>query len=939
MFFIEKMKMCFVAKRNFEKKKSIRREYEKSALFFSIDGLVALLIILFGLLLVSKMYFYEKPRISLEYASSDLIGILSEVKVSEINNSYLSQLISNGTIKEYELNNSVLEIIGKLWVTDKKEEAENLFKNITYGLIPNDFGFGVYINNNTIYERNSTSRTEVIAYSRMVSGIEEERPVEGYTAKAFINSIEGSYSYSYAFFGGLVGQGNITKYILLPSNFNISYAYMHLDVGSNFTLYINDNYSGHYVDECSGGGFMRAYTCEINNSYYSNFIPGLNELLFVFDNQNNSYISGGLFSVKYLTQETNFSEATYDADTDTSTRTELLPGVSSVINIYSSFYIPGNLTSLEVFLNFSADYPIFMTIGNLTVYDGMINNATGDIVVNLSDDVLYALNYSFISEKTIPYRIGHYAFNESNATGQGHNADVVLITDLSGSMKWRIGDWLEIPGNARTCDNPDLYHKDDTRRVSVAKCLDIEFVNVIMNFSGNRLWLVDFNDAANYYYSTSKDLLINKINNYPNNPSGGTCICCAINLAYQILENFSGPSRTKFVVVMSDGIPNYCCGRYWQGLWWKCNVTGNSTRGVYTPTGCDGSSNDCESGDCDSAINSSINAAAKVHDDLNATIFSIAFGPMVNCSAANETLFEIAEVGNGTYYGSKNASELLEIYRDIANQINNRSVTFEYQKVSAVGVHSKLYPNSHIKMTYNPRIPPIIYGTIPLTIETDDFGNYISQGSFYIPQNTSVSEAKAISFSSYYWTDNLTINDEQTFKLSDFNNNYLLLGDPFLVYIPLPKIIEGNNSVIVSTGYSPTNNTGGSPNNKVIYTLLIKNFISYSSTEKNALGCEWIVYFEDDTNTTLRTPVDYSGSDYCIYNATTSGTNCLYNLSYQTDDAIKKSFCELLSLLDPDKDGKLNIKISQSSFNFEIIVISKVPSLWGPAILKLAVLK
>ncbi|MGB9749060.1 MAG: vWA domain-containing protein [Candidatus Woesearchaeota archaeon] len=936
---IKKIKINCPENKSAAQKCFVKTGCSERALFFSIDGLVALLIILFGLLLISQSYFYEKPRMSLEYASSDLIGILSEAKISEINNSYANELISNGTIKEYELNNSVLEVIGKLWVSNKREEAKNLFRNITFGLIPNDFGFGIYLNNNPIYERNSTSNKEVIAYSRMISGIEEEKPVEGYTAKAFINSIEGSYSYSYAFFGGLVGQGNITKYIMMPSSFNVSYAYMQLDVGNNFTLYINGNYSGHYVEGCSGGGFMRAYTCVINESYYSNFIPGLNELRFAFDSQNNSYIAGGLFSVKYFTQETNFSESTYNAETNTSTRTEYLPGVSSIINVYSSFYVPGNLTSLEFFLNFSTDYPIFMKIGNLTVYDGMINNATGDLAVNLTDDILYALNYSFISEKTVPYRIGHYEFNESNITGQGHNADVVLITDLSGSMRWRIGDWLEIPGNARTCDNPDLYHKNDTRRVSVAKCLDIEFVNVIMNFSGNRLWLVDFNDAANYYYSTSKDLLINRIKNYPNNPTGGTCICCAINLAYEILNNYSGPSRTKFVVVMSDGIPNYCCGRYWQGWFWRCNTTGTSTTGLYIPYGCDGSSDDCESNDCNSAINSSINAAARVHNNLNATLYSIAFGPMLNCSAANQTLFEIARVGNGSYYGSKNASELLEIYRDIANQINNKSITFEYQKVNAVGVHSQLHPNSYIKMSYNPKTPPISYGTMPLTIESNNFGNFISQGNFYMPPNTSVSEAKAISFSSYYWTDNLTINNRQAFRLSEFNSNYLLLGDPFIVYIPLPEIIEGNNSVIVSTGYSPTNNTGGSPDNKVIYTLLTRNFVSYSATEKNADGCTWIIYFEDESNATLKTPVNYSGEDYCIYNATASGTNCIYNSSYQTDDAIEKAFCELLSLLDPDKDGKLNIKISQSSFNFEIVVISKVPSLWGPAILRIAVWK
>ncbi len=915
---------------------------DRRALFFTIDAILAFSLIMLTLFLISKMYLRTEQQVNVNYASYDLVNVLSNIKIGSINNSYAQDLINKGVVKNYELNNSVLEMIGRLWVSGYKTEARELFENITYELLPEYYGIALYIDDTPVYEHNVSSREEVYSYSRMISGIEEQKPTEGYTARVFINSVNGKISNSYVFFGGLVGQGNITVYLNLPQNFTVSSAYMELDSGSNFSLFINNNYSGHYLEGCSDGGFMRAYKCQINDSYLTFFRSGLNTIKFVFDNNSNSYIGGGFFRVSFSTQELNFTDVSYDRTTNTATKKLWLPGISGVINLYSSFYVPGNLTSMNLFLNYTTNYPIFVKIGNTTVYDGEITNTTGNVSVLLTNSNFTSINYTDISSKTIPLRIGHKEVEE--LTIIGHEADIVLITDLSGSMRWKIGDDSDEDGVIRDCSDPHLYD-NDTRRISLAKCLDKQFIDIVLNESEeahNRIWLVDFNDQANYYFSENKTLLKNHVDNYPDSPSGGTCICCAINMAYNLLNTYSNSSRKKFVIVMTDGLATYCCGReldycIWWWCFYKCDPTGTSTTEEYWSSNCGGGSEDCTGDDCEGPIASTLNATERIHNDLNTTVYSIGFGPVVNCENANYTLQKIAELGNGSYYGSTDPNKLSEIYEQIAHEINNKSALYEYQKILAKNVFSQLHPNSYLEIVYHPTTPPLIYGKIPIRLETQNFGNTVTQGTLHIPNNVSVAEAFVTSYSSYYWTDNLTINGVRAFNLSEFGSTYTTLGDPFLVYIPTQHIISGDNSILISTASSLNNYTGGSPDDKAVYTILIKNYVSYTAAEENANGCNWLVYFEDNSNTTIKTPVSYSGNNTCVYNATQSGTNCIYDGSHTTNDAINKAVCEMLFLLDPDHNGRLNVNIDQDSLGFDIIVVSKVPSLWGPSIIKINV--
>ena len=96
------------------------------------------------------------------------------------------------------------------------------------------------------------------------------------TVFADVNKRTGS---AYAYFGGYEGDGDITKKIVLPEGISsIDSAYMELDAGSEFDLYINGILSGHYIPSAGAG----ADEWVINSSYFGNFDGGNNTVLLMF---------------------------------------------------------------------------------------------------------------------------------------------------------------------------------------------------------------------------------------------------------------------------------------------------------------------------------------------------------------------------------------------------------------------------------------------------------------------------------------------------------------------------------------------------------------------------------------------------------------------------------------------------------------------------------
>jgi Mg-chelatase subunit ChlD len=496
------------------------KKEDKQGAFFSIDALMALLIIF---LFIVVFYPYARESRIESPLNYDILNSLSAVKISEINTPYVQSLISQGLIND--TSKSVLEQMGEFYVTNltiAKALGEEFISNIN-----TSENIGIWYGFTLIASRNSSSyetADNIDVATEIISGIQRGNGLTGYSARAYLSrSLQSKYFY----FGGYIGDGNITAIINYAGN--ISAAKMELVVNNNFDLYVNNNYVGSYQKSASDS--TPVYYA-IPTQYFNS---GNNLIDF---KGYNLYIAGGFVRVDYDT------DAIYEQPIR-----QYFPGVLGVINIYDSFYVPNTLENLSIFLHLNSSYQAKLTIGNTSVYT---SNSSGVESKILDDTYLRSvLNYNYLSNNTNPIRLG--IVNLSLTPGQNSTADVILITDTSGSMDWKMD--ADTNGTHRLCDNP-LINYASTKRIDIAKCIDKTFIMILLNTTGNRVGLVSFSASVNNYINltTNFTLLNSTIDTYT--AAGSTCLSCAINQAYLILQSQGTPTRQKYIVVMTDGVAN-----------------------------------------------------------------------------------------------------------------------------------------------------------------------------------------------------------------------------------------------------------------------------------------------------------------------------------------------------------------------------------------------
>jgi hypothetical protein len=509
----------------------------------TLDAIIALLLMVS---IISLLIFFRTEPSSpfyiaqqLHFLSEDSLNILSKSTLKEVvTNQTLNDLNQNRVLNESYWNDKAIDIIGMLWAENNASStlaAAKIAKDILGNILPNNIGYQVLINDYNIYDSSDdpleTSRpnysdsTVEISSGRIASGYESNKTVSGCVAMAYLTSIKGKKDSSYVYFGGYVGDGNITAILNLPPFDNVTEAYMEMDAGNNFTLYINGSFSGSYTKGSAEGGYLRADKWVIcnttfNPTYCSYFKSGNNTIEFTFDKFINNYIGGGYLKVTYNTSEmvTTFIE-----------NISWFPGIKGLINLYSSFYIPGDLNNLSAYLHYKNNLSttVFMTIGDDEVYR---DDITGNVTVTLNNSYLnQTLNYTELNRQTIPLRFGTEAF--ALLPGVGFS-DSILITDLSGSMGDCDVDSTCMPG---ICDTTPPCHQEN---IVVAKQADKSFVNTVLNVSGNRVGLVAYGTrvCSNDELTNRSSTLITRINGYDHN-CGYTCISCGIDKAIKALLN------------------------------------------------------------------------------------------------------------------------------------------------------------------------------------------------------------------------------------------------------------------------------------------------------------------------------------------------------------------------------------------------------------------
>lgn len=480
----------------------------------TLDAIVAMTIMVsvVSLLILfrtdSSSPFYTAQQ--LHSLSEDMLTILSESTLEEVisNQTLLYDLNQSENLSDIYWNDKAIEVIGKLWAENKSEAAMIITKDILGNILPGNIGYQVLINGYDVYNSSGTNRTKYedatteISSNRIASGYQKGENVTGCVARAYLKSIRKNDS-SYLYFGGYVGDGNITVNIALPPFDNILEAYMELDAGGDFNLYINDNYAGNYSSGTAGGGLMKADKWVVCNktykpSYCSNFTQGNNTLKINFTG-NNSFIGGGYFRVTY---NTTLLAPQQEPGNDT----YWFPGIAGFFNLYDSLYVPGTLKNMTSYLHYFNNFTlnetnatVYLSIGSVAVFR---SNETGNVTKYLNFSDIWK-NFSSsqnlinnVSNETVPLRFGIEGFQLKPGVG---TADAVLITDVSGSMDtfqvscsqdsaWRISA-LDCQGNysAQNRKTDDSQSNCMYRNVTLSSSGRIYFRWKVSSQSGDRL--------------------------------------------------------------------------------------------------------------------------------------------------------------------------------------------------------------------------------------------------------------------------------------------------------------------------------------------------------------------------------------------------------------------------------------------------------------------
>lgn len=897
----------------------------KKAIIFSVDAILAVSVLLMIYIMSNTYFIKDNNKYSTNYLSYDLTSCFSVMTVEDVNNSYIASLIASGQINN--TNSSLIEQIAEFYVLNQTELARNITQNLSQELIPTRFGFSFTVENDEIYTNNKTITGGVSTSKRMISGIEKFKPVRGSASKVYLEGILRKKFHTYTYFGGFVGQGNITVFNSeVPSDATIDSLYLEGVFMNNFTFLVNGEDCGKIN---ASPNDLSPIAVNFASDCVDEISTGYNEFSVKFDGDLlKAYIAGGMIKIGYMTNQTSQTKNI------TSVR-YYLPEIVGVINTYDSVYVPGTINNMTVYLHYNSTQSTYLNIGGNDVYQ---YEANGTIVtVNINDTLLKGLlnNYNGLSNTTVPVRMASY--NLQKVLSNVSAADIVLVTDLSSSMKKNF-DATKVGNNNYNCPTMLSEGSDSNyRRYLHARCLDNQFLDVLfVNASGARVWPIEMYESAISTYSndpSSEFFVRSDVNNFNQPNNGYTCLSCAVNEAYNIFNTNNDSNRTRYIVFMTDGVPNYVPN---DGVYGD-NILYNSSATCLGYCDANGNCNNdpkegCFDNKCDPAFESTRYAINRTITDFNVTVYTIGFGNLSGqCPNALTLLEDLADMSNGTFYESNDLEQLALIYKNIAFDILLRAEQTA-QLVTNISnfTAGTLYGDSYVEFNITPSFTPPGFGEIELITQIN-----INQcnSTVTIPSEIRLIDGVLTSYSGIQWTQRLVVNNNETFNLDNFYNSlYYKIGDPFNVYIPEKQLVPGTNDLRLRLADSPTNfSTTCSGNNSFIYKGAIKASVSYSDVLEKVEGCNWTVEYDTGGFGHFAVPQDYDGGANCTYNSTChSVITCpsAYDANDTYDDAIYRLFDQL----DFDNDGRIFVNLDQNNLVINTILVSKVPYPWGPSI-------
>jgi len=143
----------------------------KKGQFFSIDVFVAIAIIAVGLFVLYTSKSIQPSTAQTSALSTDLMGSFNSLKVYEVDNPYVIELIQNGNITRTD--NTLLQQISEFYIDGKPDLAGNVTEKVTAGVLPLQYAFSLYLDGTSIYESRpfDVNSPNVIATKRLVAGV------------------------------------------------------------------------------------------------------------------------------------------------------------------------------------------------------------------------------------------------------------------------------------------------------------------------------------------------------------------------------------------------------------------------------------------------------------------------------------------------------------------------------------------------------------------------------------------------------------------------------------------------------------------------------------------------------------------------------------------------------------------------------------------------
>lgn len=854
----------------------------KKAQFFEIDILIAGLIIVASVVLFTQVSHVTQDAglNELNNELDDLVIFLTEMKVGELEN-----LDHDNPFFDPEISIARQLLIYN--VTGNNDKAENLINEIVNkGYISDNRGYSFGFKGEEAIKRESLpEENQRLTRDIFVTGIESDKPLTGFTGSLFLSQLQRTEPLTYNF-GGFFGQGDIDIKINTSGihKDNITRMRLEGDFPTHFAVSVNDT-------ACKGfnPGILDT---TLDDSCKEQLVEGVNNIKFTFPNAQkleDKYLSGGRIQIYYETSD----------DTPITRQRKYLPGIKGIFNLYDGFQFDSDVKNITANIDFNSNLYSKYDQNNTFIF------SVGDEVLVEKENIdgnyqeQFNINHEDFQASTMPYRLGFE--NVTRVIEELRDVDVVLVTDLSGSMTWNFyqENGLDF-GVVRDCDDPDLLNRS-TARLSVAKCALLNLTSTLLENENNRVGLVTFADGAETDLGLTNDvnILNDTISGFSAN--GYTCLSCGAQQTINIFEDDENDEdREQVMVFMSDGEGNRCTDYNWTS-----------------------SSSSCSGGN---ATDELLNRTEVLHNDMGVGIFTIAFALEGDGAEAMNKTASIDDENN--YYQGLDPESAIEVYDDIGNRILEEAgfisqiITGDFESDSTL-----LRNTSYIEVErQDSNTEDGFIVNLEYNLNPDDSCN----STIDIPSAVTPLSAEMTSYSRQYWTHEINVNDKNQYNVSDFEKELLQIGDPFIFNIDPNDLNDDSNNVEIVVGNNDLTETYCSPDNKLVIKAKIQNALSSNRIFQERQGCTWEIDFQDETRE-LTLPKDYSGSNECNYTQA--------NEDYNSNDLYQQLVFDLLRILDTDNDGKLPFFLNEDDLVFNFQSVEGLPFLWGPSVLEVSISK